>query len=298
MPASTPSASVGLRRASAARSCAAALSAARCSCCSSGRTRACAFHDRLGGAARRRPPVRPARRSSPDIAGFDGRVERAIQQQVQRALGLRAALIGLDALLRGGQQFGAGAQHRVLGDLAVGIQRLVDAQVLAQDVHAAGDDAGRRAGLLCQQVGARDVAPLRALQCVGAELRGLGAGAAGRDAVQQAGRIERLAQRQVRVLLVRAQQRETGRRQHAEARRLAHRHQQFIQRLVGRVQQLIDGHGDLAAAAVHRVARVQAQLRAAAAPARRAAPARLVWLPCAGWPARGWRRCRAARSRR
>ncbi len=181
---------------------------------------------------------------------LERRVERAIQQEIHVALRLRDRVLGLALLLLDREQLGASAQHLILGDATVAEQRVGDAQVLRQHLARGCHDQSRAPGLQVLQVREAHVVMQLLREHQASILR-----AAQQLALrpQRGGNrrlVQRLSQREMRVLLAIAQERDRRIAEQTEARRLALRDEQLVERLIGGIQQLAGGEFQLPPALV------------------------------------------------
>ena len=179
------------------------------------------------------------------LAISSGAVEGAVQQEVHELLAAGGQVGGLPQLLLDLEQLGPRPQHLVLGDTAVGIQRVVHAQVLLQQPEAGRHDLEAAPGPEPVQVADGDVALEPARERLAGVGRAVQRGPLGAERRRNRGRVERLAQRQPGVLLLVPQERETVVGDVGEARRLAIGDEEFVEGLVGRVDQVADGQVDL-----------------------------------------------------
>ena len=160
----------------------------------------------LGPVVERRGRAAPprsctVRATSPSMVGGDQLViERLIAQEVEVAARLGLAVARFAQLLHHREQLGAGAQHLVLRDLAVAEQGIVDAQVLFEQRDARLHDVDGLRGLQPVEIGDRHVALQPARERDAAELRGFEQRALRADRRGNRRRVQRLAQREARVL--------------------------------------------------------------------------------------------------
>ena len=188
---------------------------------------------------------------------FDVRQQLAIQQEVEEAARLAREILGLALLLLDCEQLGLRAQHLVFGDLAVREQRFVDAQVLAQQLAAGGDDLDRAAGFEPIDIGNRDVAAQsardgHAVEAARVEERALRAHGRGNRRC-----VERLTHDYARVLLFLAEELHRDVGNLGELRRLALRGEQVVQRGVDGIERRADRDRELASAFGARVTGLQ-----------------------------------------
>ena len=209
------------------------------------------------GAAQRAEVGGGARDLVRGLGRFERGVEVAVQQEVEVAARLRLAVLRLAQLLVDGEQFCSRAQHLILGDLAVAEQRVVDPQVLGEQRAARVHDLDGLRGLQPAEVADGDVALQAAREreariFAALEQRALAAHGGG-----DRRRIQRLAQRQARVLFALAEQVEPAVLDLRKLRGTPAGSEQLVQRAVDGVQQVGDRQLDLATTFGTRIARLE-----------------------------------------
>ena len=203
-----------------------------------------------------------------DARRLERRVERAIQEEVHVAARLGVAVACIAQLLLDRQQLRAGAQHLVLGHLAVAVERVAHPQVLTQQRDARLHDADLARGLEPVEIADGQVALEAPCHCHAIELRRLELCALRADRRGNGRRVERLAEAHARVLLALALEVEVLVLDGGELGRPALRDEELIERRVHRVEERAHRQLELPATLGARVAGVEGERREEMRPRR------------------------------